>query len=1040
MTVIRKIFIFCILLLLFATSMSGKNFTVEIKPAADTHISKLYKGSCFGKKKFLRAGHDNKGKKMVSLLRFRLPVLKGKLVKAELILYKCYQKPKAKGVTKVSELKSSWAEKTVCWKNQPQFDYKPFYTGVPVAGDPIGKYSIDITSIVEKWYKDSSKNFGICIFSDAYGYAKQLKFHSRENKFPPVLKITTTEKLDPLNLQPVNTAFIKSSKDKIALAQKKKVIADFKRPPFSKENYKGTVWSEANPWFRPSQFSVTPTNTYGGPDFAWDYFSTNEVEMWKEIAEKYHKYGITGLQFEILNNAGFINNFKQAAAGFELSGRKLRIMPFLSIGSPTPEKMIKNIGKTLDKLSYLIKEDSVWFKIDGHPVISLYSAASLSADDWKLVIHTLEKKYGRIIWLFNAVHHKFNAKKIREYLKAFDGITMYGNWGTKGQKKCFDKLAPIMHKEFPEKIFEVATHTNYTVHFHYGGYIPKLTTKFRESWENALEAKPDSITVTNWFDVYENSRIMPSYELDDIRLKTVQYYSNLWKKAKTKTSSGPDLYLANFTNILLGQNLQFEVISFPVKKSGELYVSVELCNAKGETLHEFPFKKLNTSKLDSAFYEVAALKFKDNKAVLPRIKYKWNNKVTLSNLLPQTNLVTSMRPHLLYWCRGLKHQLHMNGLKPWRINATAQGGNLVLKPGELSVLHGYGCSTNNGQANSGGNWIRILRNGREIKNLKTLLPWGINMAIPMQLPNPTAALDWYNIELVRYDNGCRYITPPIWVTSGERKGLVQMPVWDMNDAAKPIKDIQIEAVRVPFFYYECALPAGRMILDTSGYDHHGLLGNKKVSAKHLQKTLYRHEHTGYSVNLGNGAKVGNIDYPKYSKDAEGAYLDFNGESYAMLRGGTAFPYASTFELFIKPAATNKDEDILGAANNQIRISRLADGRIKIFRSGAIEGEGGDKPAAKGRVEITSKSIVPVGKWTHIAAVYDLEKLSLYVNGKLEGEAKIKPMKSHEWISSVVVGGNCSFPFNAKPSFKGGIKKVRIYGRNLSPKEFLTKYN
>ena len=352
MTIRRKnILAFYFVNLLFATSALCGDFSVDIKPAADASLFKNYPTSCFGRKKFLRAGHDNTGKKMSSLIRFRLPVLKGKLVKAELVLYKCYQNPKAKGVTRIAEILSAWTETKVNWKTQPKLAAKPFYTGAPEANAPVGKYTIDITSIVKKWYEDSDKNFGICVSSNANGYAKQLKFHSRENKFSPVLKITTTEKLDASKLQPVNAAFIDFSKDKIASAQKKKIIADFKRLPFSKEDYKGTVWSEANPWFRPTPFSVTPTNTYGGPDFAWDYFSTNEVEMWKEVAEKYHKYGITGLQFEILNNAGFIKNFKQAAAGFELSGRKLRIMPFLSIGSPTPEKNDKeyrqNFGQTL---------------------------------------------------------------------------------------------------------------------------------------------------------------------------------------------------------------------------------------------------------------------------------------------------------------------------------------------------------------------------------------------------------------------------------------------------------------------------------------------------------------------------------------------------------------------------------------------------------------------------------------------------------------------------------------------------------------------
>jgi hypothetical protein len=1018
------------------TTVAGGNFSTEIKACADACIMKLYPVSNLGRRKFIRAGHDNTGKPMKSFLRFQLPVLKGKLVKAELVLYKCYQNTNAKGEMRIFEVNSPWLESKVTWGKQPEIAAKPFYKGAPLAKAPVGKYSIDITSMVEKWYKDSEQNFGICLYSDAYGYDKQLKFHARENKFPPVLKLTTTEKLDTKLLLPQNSAMVDFASFKIPEQVKNKIIAEFKRAPFDKSAYRGTGWSAANPWFRPSPFSVDSINTYGGTDFAWDYFSTDGALMWKEVAEKYHKYGLTGLQFEIVNKAGFINIFKEAATGFELSGRKFRIMPFLSMHPKTPEKVIDCISGTLDAISQFIKKDSVLFKVDGKPVIAVYSPTWLTADEWKLVFHYVEKKHGRMIWLFN-VGHGYDVNKARKYLEAFDGVTMYGCWPVSSQKELFAKLAPVMHKDFPGKIFEVAAHTNYTVHFHYGGFIPKLTEKFRKSLQVAIDAKPDSITVTNWFDIYENSRIMPSYELDDIRLKLVEYYMNIWKGKEIEKTVSPELYLANFTNILLGQNLQFEIISFPVKGSGELQVGLELCNGKGEVVYKSPFKKLDTSKLDTAFYEMPSLNFIKNKALLPRLKYKWRNRIHSSALFPQTNLVTSMRPHLLYWCRGIKHQLIMDGLKPWQIDKKQQGETLLVKPGELSVIRGFGRSVSIASApNSGGNWIRILRNGREIRSFKTLSPWGINLSIPVQLPDPRYALDWYNIELINYKNGSRYLTPPLWVTSDARKGLVKMPILDINDKTNPIRDIQIEAVRVPFFYYPCVKSAGRILLDTSGYSHHGMIGNEKVSAKHLQKTLYRHEHTGFSVNIGSSANIGLTTYPRYQQDTSGVFLEFNGKSYAMLRGGTAFPYASTYELYIKPATAGANEDIIGAPNNQIRITRLADGRIQAVRSGAVEGEGGSTPGKKGAVKIISKSKIPAGKWTHIAAVYDLKELSLYINGKLEAKAKSKPARSHEWISSLVIGGHCGFPYNAKPSFKGGIKKVRIYGRNLSPEEFL----
>jgi len=131
-------------------------------------------------------------------------------------------------------------------------------------------------------------------------------------------------------------------------------------------------------------------------------------------------------------------------------------------------------------------------------------------------------------------------------------------------------------------------HTTYCVHFHYGGVAPKLTEKYRNSWKITLAARPDSITITNWFDTYENSRIMPSYELEDSTLRVAQNEIAKWKKQKPLETDSPDLYVSNYTNVLLGQPLHFEIIGFPLKeKDKKVTVWMEICDAKENVLHSF---------------------------------------------------------------------------------------------------------------------------------------------------------------------------------------------------------------------------------------------------------------------------------------------------------------------------------------------------------------------------------------------------------------------------------------------------------------------
>lgn len=799
------------------------------------------------------------------------------------------------------------------------------------------------------------------------------------------------------------------------------------RPDPDKKAYSGKVLAHVNPWFRPSEASVSSTDTYGGPDYAWHKFPNDDGPlMWSKMADLCAKYGIDGIQMEVVNGSGFIDIFEKAVCGFYESGKPVKIIPFISCTEKNPDNLVSMIGKLLEKIKEFRKY-KVIAEIDSAPVLAIYGISGFTPENWNSIIRQVEEKHGRCIWLIDAAFIG-TPEKLRTFVKVFDGITMYGNWPLEGQKKLFDFVVPIMKKEFPGKICELAVHTNYTSHFHYGGFIPKLSEKFRKSWEITINAAPDNITITNWFDIYENSRIMPSYEMDDLQANISHYYGNKWKGIPEKRLAAPALYILNFTSIRLGEPILFEVLSFPTATNGAVEFNLELCNESGTVLHSFPSSSLRQDTLDSKFFEVSSLDFPAAKAIIPRLKFKWQGRIITWSGLPQTNIVTSIRPHLLYWARSWKNRLPTNMIINFSLNGVIPSSTPLIYSSCPAVFCGTGSSAQ-------GNWIRILRNGREIASFKTLREWGMNISHPMALPSPGNALDWYNMELSDRVSGQRQITPPIWVDSGSRPGKVKFPVWNGN----VITETEIEAVRVPFFYYPCSHPAGRILLDESGYDHNGVLGNSEVNAGHLSLTAYRHEHIGNSINVGKSSDIGIKTYPKYQKDYDGGYLVFDGKSYAMLRGGTAFPYAATFELQVKPETDGREESILGAANNQIKMRRLADGRIQVSRSNPVEGEGGLKNKEKltsSSVDIISNNKVPSGKWTHIAAVFDLKELKLYIDGKLEGAALASPNKSHEWIGSVVLGGDCGFPFIARPGFKGGIRQVRFYGRNLTPSEFL----
>ena len=92
---------------------------------------------------------------------------------------------------------------------------------------------------------------------------------------------------------------------------------------------------------------------------------------------------------------------------------------------------------------------------------------------------------------------------------------------------------------------------------------------------------------------------------------------------------------------------------------------------------------------------------------------------------------------------------------------------------------------------------------------------------------------------------------------------------------------------------------------------------------------------------------------------------------------------------------------------------------------------------RGRVDsfVGGAKLTP-GRWSRIAVVYDLRKVVLYVDGIECGSVESAPSRQAEWINHVIIGAKCGGLWNPTAYFKGDIRQIRMYGRNLSPAEFI----
>ena len=797
-----------------------------------------------------------------------------------------------------------------------------------------------------------------------------------------------------------------------------------RRPAFDKRAYLKTAWSAANPWWLPNK---SRTHGSGGPDFAWRRYSDDRVTMWRQAAERCSDYGLTGLQMELMvRKAGYIEVFQNVLEGFRRAGNGLMAMPFLTGGTANVEQARKEYLGLFDKLAPILKTHPNVYRLDGHPVFVLYSPSRLPPQEWRTLVPEVEANHGRMIWLVNA--WRSTPDWIRAMMPSVDGISMYANWSEETQRSLYQWIAPLMHTEFPQKIFEGAVHTTYCVHFHYGGVAPRLTEKYRNSWDITLAAKPDSVTITNWFDTYENSRIMPSYELDDSMLRIAKHRLAQWRGQTPAATVRPDLYVSNYVSVLLGQPVEVEVIGFPLKGDDRrARVSIELCTEAGGVVHRFAERSMSLDRMAVERFSVGSEALVRHRTLRPRLVYAWRGRSPArTQLLPPTHLVTSLRPHLLFWCRSLKRLILTAGGTDWTLDDVSSGGTATWPKDGLAVLScgTYSNRSSATQVNRGGGWVRILRNGREIESFRK---WDLKMTKTVRLPSPRNALDWINLELENA-NGGRYLSPSIWVSDGSRPGVVSLPILREDGT---VADVSVEAARVPFFFYPCDRDTGGLLIDRSGYEHHGYLGGKGYGGGHLARTGYRHEHTG-PVRPG-----GDKSRPAWGQDETASgFLRFDGSSYAMIQGGTAFPYAATYECAVRPTRLGSEQGILGSANGQISLVMLEDGRVRASRAGAVEGMGGSTPPRRKSVAVTSAAPFATGKWSHIAVVYDLRKLKLYVDGRHQASKPVLPMRSHEWINAMVIGGLCKFPYKPVPGFVGDMRSVRFYGRSLEPGELL----
>lgn len=494
------------------------------------------------------------------------------------------------------------------------------------------------------------------------------------------------------------------------------VFAEDLRPQFDKSSYLGTLWSQVNPWWAPNK--PRTGCPLGGPNVARKIYPDDPVAYWRTAMEECKAKGMTGWQFELVTaSPAYGNNLKDAIkAAEELGDFKLAI--FLSMFRPQGgvEEAIQQLETQFKMFEEEYRNSDAFFRIDGAPVLVVYGSWCFSPEEWPKIQQAFEARFGHAIWLANIWWGTYEAKtkpdEIRKYMPVFDGITAYANWDD--ETELYRVVGKVMHEEFPDKIFEASVHNTYAVHFIHTGVHIECSRKYRRSWENMLANKPDSVVMTNLFDHWENSLVLPCYEREDLLLRYAEEKMSELYGREFKAKSEPEAVVTNYIDMVAGmRDLLFEVVTFPIDGDDKDYAyELELLDETGAVIHTFPRTEQPLDVLRTQEFTLPSAQFA-GRMVIPRLKGFWKGAARPELTCPATWVDPALRGSMMFW-------------------ATSTANLLQLKSGDLNIslnAHNAGSiidwNETNGKAVLGGTMeadgvtiVRVMRNGEQFHTNK----------------------------------------------------------------------------------------------------------------------------------------------------------------------------------------------------------------------------------------------------------------------------------------------------------------------------------
>ena len=637
---------------------------------------------------------------------------------------------------------------------------------------------------------------------------------------------------------------------------------------------------------------------------------------------------------------GPFGGYMEAAHGVPGS----RICPLLDIVQPsteTPEKKEESTYKLWKLLLEKYGSDPCWFNVGGIPVITDYACGGLGPEGVARVSKRLTADGFKFYWISDAIggllfalDGKNDKERIEKAMLCTSGVLQFGPPVNHSLGGWAEQRKIFDSLPSPRVLGFGVSSGSYSARGNQRNYVSARGTELlRRDLELMVLLKGDAVNTQTWNDYVESAHFEPSYKHTSSLLEIVRYYAEERVGAQHPADSQPHLYISYRKNIFAGEPLEIELLNLPVAKPfGELDAAIILRDSSGKELSRLPVK------LDGGKAEAKVVSWPVPSGI---VREMLDVQVELSGAfskrylnLPPIPVVSDGR-----YADPLTFTVPLHRLftaAPLRLAINGASADIAaLMPRLLSV------SASGAPATDG---VSYLKSGSIINDPSPFSREPVMENYPDDgLRNCALPAEYYG-ALSQFADGSIAYSNGLWCdVPGQAR--VHADYW--------FKDF------VPWSSGYGEEWKGKL-WDRGGRKYHGTLKS----------------------NVPNGALPEWVGVGYFHKalrfDGKGAVVD--------LPGAMGFPIGpATVELMLKPEAVGKAQAILCEGGELINVYLEADGKIRLRHCNS----------RRLYDDLVGNTALTPGKWTYVAGTYDMTKMRLYVDGKLDGEIATDGIRPNE---------------------------------------------